>query len=112
MSDPITKACWDEYLTVSPKQVEEWGIELGDMTTQIVKLTVNGKSLNLPVLPQPGQKYNTIGLAIGYGRSTAGKVGNQVGVNAYPLINVNDEGLFDFNIYTDVTVEVTDENMQ
>ena len=42
-------------------------------------------------------------------RSTAGKVGNQVGVNAYPLINVNDEGLLDFNIYTDVTVEVTDE---
>ena len=35
--------------------------------------------------------------------------GNQVGVNAYPLINVNDEGLLDFNIYTDVTVEVTDE---
>ena len=69
MSDPITKACWDNYLTVS-KQVEEWGIELGDMTTQIVKLTVNGK-LN-SVLPQPGQKYNTIGLAIGYGRSTAG----------------------------------------
>ena len=109
MSDPITKACWDNYLTVSPKQVEEWGIELGDMTTQIVKLTANGKSVNLPVLPQPGQKYNTIGLAIGYGRSAAGKVGNQVGVNAYPLINVNDEGLLDFNIYTDVTVEVTDE---
>ena len=88
MSDPITKACWDNYLTVSPKQVKDWGVELGDMTTQIVNLTVNGQSLKLPVLPQPGQKYNTVGLAIGYGRSTAGKVGNQVGVNAYPLIDV------------------------
>ena len=109
MSDPITKACWDNYLTVSPKQVKEWGIELGDMTTQIVNLTVNGQSFKLPVLPQPGQKYNTIGLAIGYGRSNAGKVGNQVGVNAYPMINIDEEGRLDFNIHSGVTVEPTDE---
>ena len=40
MPDPITKACWDNYLTVSPKQADEWGIELGDMVTQKVNLTV------------------------------------------------------------------------
>jgi molybdopterin-containing oxidoreductase family iron-sulfur binding subunit len=109
MSDPITKACWDNYLTVSPKQVEEWGIELGDMTTQLVKLTVNGMSITVPVLPQPGQKYGTIGLAVGYGRSIAGKVGNGVGVNAYPLVNVNEKGQLNFNIYANVIVEPTDE---
>ena len=109
MSDPITKACWDNYLTISPKQVEEWGIELGDMTTQMVNLTVNDQSLKLPVLPQPGQRYGTVGLAIGYGRSVAGKVGNQVGFNAYPMINVDEGGQLDFNIYANVTVEPTDE---
>lgn len=85
MPDPITKACWDNYLTASPKQVEEWGIVLGDMTTQKVDLTVNGQTMSVPVLPQPGQAYGTIGLALGYGRTKAGRVADGVGVNAYPL---------------------------
>ena len=88
MPDPITKACWDNYLTVSPKQAEEWGIQTdaGKMSTQKVNLTVNGQTLAVPVLPQPGQAYNTMGLALGYGRTNAGKVADGVGVNAYPLI--------------------------
>lgn len=90
MPDPVSKACWDNYLTVSPKQAEEWGLKLGDMTTQTAALTVNGKVITVPVLPQPGQKYGTVGLALGYGRTKAGKVANGVGVNAYPFISEKD----------------------
>ena len=36
---------------------------------------------------QPGQANNTIGLAVGYGRKSAGKAADNVGVNAYPLLN-------------------------
>lgn len=86
MPEPLTKATWDNYLTVSPKQVEEWGIEIGDMSTQTVNLTIDGKSVEVPVMPQPGQAYGTIGLAIGYGRTSAGKVADGVGVNAYQFI--------------------------
>ncbi|NQW27737.1 MAG: TAT-variant-translocated molybdopterin oxidoreductase [Flammeovirgaceae bacterium] len=109
MSDPITKACWDNYLTVSPKQVAEWGIELGDMTTQKIDLTVNGQVISLPVLPQPGQKYNTVGLALGYGRTNAGKVGNNVGVNAYPLIAIDKLGSLAYNVSYSVQVTPTNE---
>lgn len=108
MPDPITKACWDNYLTVSPKQAEEWGIELGDMETQLANLTVGDTTLQVPVLPQPGQKYGTVGLALGYGRTKAGKVGNGVGVNAYPLMKMNG-GSLSFTLTSGVAIESTKE---
>ena len=36
---------------------------------------------------QPGQTKDTVSLAVGYGRTKAGKCGNGVGHNAYPLLN-------------------------
>ena len=104
MPDPITKACWDNYITVAPMQADEWGIELGDMETQLADLTVNGKTITLPVMPQPGQKYGTVGVALGYGRSSAGKVGNLVGKNAYPLIAMKN-GDYQYAITSGVSVE-------
>ncbi len=85
--DPITKAVWDNYLTISPKMAEEIGLTLGDMTTQLVSLKVgNNEPVKVPAMVQPGQANGTVGLAVGYGRTSAGKVANGVGVNAYPLI--------------------------
>ncbi len=106
MPDPITKACWDNYLTVSPKQAEEWGIKLGDMSTQTVNLTVGSVTLEVPVMTQPGQAYNTVGLAVGYGRTKAGKVANNIGVNAYPLISKK-AGNLSYAVSSGVSVEPT-----
>lgn len=105
MPDPITKATWDNYITAAPKQVEEWGIELGDMTTQLAKLTVNGTTVEVPVMAQPGQAYGTIGLAVGYGRTIAGKVANGVGVNAFKLASTK-SGV-SYSITSGVSVEPT-----
>ncbi|MFT4739117.1 MAG: MoCo/4Fe-4S cofactor protein with predicted Tat translocation signal [Cyclobacteriaceae bacterium] len=110
MPDPITKACWDNYLTVAPSELEEWGVVLGDMSTNLVKLTVAGQVLMLPALPQPGQKVGTVGLALGYGRTKAGKVANGVGSNAYPLIKEK-AGYFSY-VIDGATVEVTSEVYQ
>ena len=85
MPDPITKVVWDNYLTVSARQAEEWGIEIGDMSTQLVELSANGTTVKVPVMVQPGQAYNTVGLAVGYGRTVSGKVAMELGVNAYPF---------------------------
>ncbi|WP_370090553.1 TAT-variant-translocated molybdopterin oxidoreductase [Ekhidna sp.] len=95
MPDPITKACWDNYFTVSPRQAREngWDVKGGDMDYKVATLTVNGQSVTAPVVPQPGQAYGTVGLAVGYGRTKAGKVGNSVGVNAYQLIGNTANGL-------------------
>ena len=52
----------------------------------MVKLKVGDQSIVLPAIVQPGQAGGTVGLALGYGRTNAGRVANDVGVNAYPLI--------------------------
>ncbi len=111
MPDPITKAVWDNYLTVSPRQAEEWGIVIGDMTTQKVNLSVNGNTLAVPVMPQPGQAYGTLGLALGYGRTVVGLVADNLGVNAFPLSTVNN-GAVSFAVTSNVLVEPTSESYQ
>lgn len=95
MPDPITKACWDNYFTVSIRQAREndWIVEGGDMDYKVATVTVNGKSVTAPMIPQPGQAYGTMGLALGYGRTQAGKVGNEVGVNAYNLVDASGSSL-------------------
>lgn len=85
LPDPISKVTWENTAAFSLKTANELGVEKGDF----VNVTVGGTTLELPVLIQPGQAHNTISIAIGYGRTAAGKAGN-VGVNVYPMItNVN-----------------------
>lgn len=88
MPDPVTKATWDNYLTVSQKHANELGIKMNEGETSRVELKVGERTLDVPVLIQPGQAEGTVGLAIGYGRTKAGKVANGVGINAYPLIGM------------------------
>lgn len=90
--DPITRATWENYLTIPISMAKKLNITMEFGKTQTVKLTVGGKEYPkpVPVLIQPGQAPDTIGLAVGYGRTKVGKAGNEVGANAYPLISVKD----------------------
>jgi Fe-S-cluster-containing dehydrogenase component len=88
LPDPISRVTWDNYLTMSPKQMQEQGyslLERGDFMADVAEVTANGVTVKVPVYPSPGQKYGTVGLAVGYGRIAAGKAGNNVGVNAFPF---------------------------
>ncbi len=76
--DPVTKICWDNYATVSPKYAAENSLKEGD----VVKLTSGKNSLTVPVHIQPGQSDKAVGLALGYGRWAAGEVANKVGVRS------------------------------
>lgn len=108
--DPISRVSWDNYATMSPKQMEEMGMSLlerGDYMANVVEVTVNGKTVKIPAYPQPGQTYGTVGIALGYGRTKAGKAGNNVGQNAFPLITLNGE-YFDYDNYS-VSVSKTEE---
>ncbi len=87
MPDPITKATWENYLTVSTSKANEWGLVMNEAKTRLAKVTVNGESFTIPVFVQPGQAPGTVGLALGYGRTKAGKVGNGKGYNAFPLVS-------------------------
>ncbi len=77
--DPITKICWDNYLCISPKTALDSGLNEGD----VVALTSNGITLDVPVHIQPGLNDRVLALALGYGQKAAGKVANDIGVNAY-----------------------------
>lgn len=111
MPDPITKAVWDNYVTISQKQANELGIKTFEGKANMVDLTVGDQKLRLPVVVQPGQTYGTLGLALGYGREKAGKAGNGVGKNAYTLVSLSN-GAAIFNITADVKLEVLAETYQ
>jgi len=83
--DPVTKACWDNYACLSKATAAELGLEQADL----VKIDLKGTSLELPVVIQPGQAAGTVAIAIGYGRTKAGKSADGVGVNAYPWATFN-----------------------
>lgn len=82
MPDPITKVTWDNYITMNPVEMKDKYTTIFDQETglEMAKVTVNGKSVTLPVYPSPGQALNTIGIALGYGR---GGNGEKIGKAAY-----------------------------
>jgi len=88
LPDYTTKLTWDNALMVGPSTAKDLGIE----HEELVRLTVNGSTLELPVYIAPGQALGSVAVALGYGRSAAGVVGGSqladvtaVGVDVRPL---------------------------
>ncbi|MBW3546417.1 MAG: 4Fe-4S dicluster domain-containing protein, partial [Bacteroidetes bacterium] len=77
--------------------------------TRMANLTVGKTTVKVPVLIQPGQANGTVGLALGYGRKVAGLVADDKGVNAYPLLRIQD-GVTQYNVLEGVKVELTSES--
>ena len=111
MPDPVTKACWENYLTISQKHATELGITMSEGNTQKVNLTVNGTTVSVPVVVQPGQAQGTVGLALGYGRTAAGPVANGLGVNANPMVQLVN-GFRNYSITSGVSVSASGERYQ
>lgn len=108
LPDPITKAVWDHYVTVAPKDAN--GLKTPESKSIYANINANGKALRLPVLVQPGQAPGTIGIAMGYGRTNAGKVADGIGVNAYPLLSLLNGSLC-YHV-VNVKLELTNEPFQ
>lgn len=95
LPDPITRVTWDNYITMSPEDMDKAEFKFNKLMGQnqwanIAKVSVNDKTIELPVLAQPGQTPGTVGIALGYGRKF-GRKDDVIGVNAYPFIStVND----------------------
>ncbi|MEY3965762.1 MAG: hypothetical protein RL263_931 [Bacteroidota bacterium] len=91
LPDPVSKVCWDNYVSLPKSLAVSLGIEKDDT----VNIEINGVKLqNVPAMVQPGQSNNTVGLAVGFGHTHAGKVGGSiekgfapVGVNAYKFMS-------------------------
>ena len=116
--DPISKLTWDNAALIAPKTAKELGIydeiiatenaralgspdgEGENRKSPMIEVTVNGQSLEIPVLVSFGQAENTIIIPLGYGQgfdkddelgrtpanqTHVGLVGVNRGFNAYPL---------------------------
>ncbi len=71
LPDFITKMTWDNAALVNPETARALGLRQ-DM---LYSFQVDGHDLRLPVHIQPGQARGSIAVAIGYGRTAAGRVG-------------------------------------
>ena len=104
-SDPISKATWDNYVMVSPQlgkklfDIDIFNARQADNyevhpEKPVVKITSNGKTVELPVLIIPGIHADVIAVALGYGRESndktktseyIGPAADGVGKNMYPF---------------------------
>jgi molybdopterin-containing oxidoreductase family iron-sulfur binding subunit len=83
LPDPITKITWDNYAAISPGLAERLQIEEGAR----VRISKGNIAIEIPAHIQPGQHDDAVAVALGYGRTQAGKAGNNIGVNAYPFVS-------------------------
>ena len=107
MPDPITRVSWDNYLTVSKFDAKNLGLKNinesnGALNSNYANVKVDGSTLKIPVIIQPGQAKGSVGLSFGYGRINGVKSELQTGVNGYDLYK-------DFVNVQNVSIESVDE---
>lgn len=91
LPDPISRASWDNYLTISAEDAAALGVTnenvaSGALNGSYVSVSANGVTIaKVPALIQPGQAKGSVGLALGYGKTAAIQSEMQTGVNAYAL---------------------------
>ena len=114
--DPLTRATWDNYLTVSEFDAKKLGLFLepstffnqssnganGGLNGKYAIINLGDKKIKVPVIIQPGQARGTVGLAFGYGRTQGVKNEMMTGVNAYSFY-------LNFNPSQQVKIIATDE---
>lgn len=108
-SDPMSKATWDNYAMISPELGKKlFGIDLFNARQSdqyeihpekpVVKLTSNGKTIELAAMITPGMHPDVVAVAVGYGRESndksktaeyLGPAAVGAGKNAYPLVVFN-----------------------
>lgn len=82
LPDPITKLVWDNAAILSPQTAADHGLATGD----VVKLSANGRSIEIPVFILPGHADHSITLPFGhFGEQRIGHVPDGGGTNVFPL---------------------------
>lgn len=82
LPEPVTKMVWDNAVLVSRKTARDLGVVNNDW----VEVKVGDRTIKGAIWTQPGMADNSLGLALGYGRTKVGRVGVGTGFDAYPLL--------------------------
>jgi molybdopterin-containing oxidoreductase family iron-sulfur binding subunit len=88
---PFTKITWDNVILISPASAQKLGLgrrigstggERGSIYADTVELECNGRRVRGAAWILPGQADDCLTVHLGYGRTRAGRVGNQLGFDA------------------------------
>ncbi|GMU62341.1 MAG: hypothetical protein AMXMBFR34_41040 [Myxococcaceae bacterium] len=89
LPDSMSKLCWDNALFVSPALARELGLESAvrknAYTSDVVEVTVDGRSVKTPTFVLPGLAPYTVAVNVGYGRRW-GDVAKGVGADVTGLL--------------------------
>ena len=88
LPDPVTKITWSNFISVAPEKAKELKIKDGD----VVKVKTANAELKAVVHLQPGQPKEVVSIPLGFGRTKAGEVGNEIGTNAFQFISKSKNG--------------------
>lgn len=99
LADPVHKLAWDNALFMSPVLAKALKIKSGVIKNaymaDIVEIELSGKvKKKLPVFVLPGLSDYCVITHFGYGRTAAGKIGNNIGTNVYDLVRDFSERVF------------------
>ncbi|MCX6198449.1 MAG: TAT-variant-translocated molybdopterin oxidoreductase [Bacteroidetes bacterium] len=90
LPDPVSKVTWGNYIIANPRWMNKNGYNIDpDFKAKeyaVAKLTVNGQSIELPVVGVPGTPEGVFGVALGYGREAVAHPELSVGKNAFQLL--------------------------
>ena len=78
---PQNKMTWDNAVWISPSTAQQHNLN----TEDIVELKYQGRTVTGPVWIMPGHANDSVTVHLGFGRTRAGQLGNEVGFNAYLL---------------------------
>jgi len=78
---PLSQLAWDNAALIAPALARRYGMENED----IVEIRVGGRRIEVAAWLMPGVPERSITLALGFGRTRAGHVGNGHGVDAYAI---------------------------
>ena len=81
LPDFMTQLTWDNAALFSPATAQDLGIE----HEEVVVLDYAGRQIEVPAYVMPGQASYSVSVNLGYGRTAAGRVGDGIGVDLYPL---------------------------
>ena len=84
---PVSKMTWDNYASISQNTAKSLGVDSNDK----ISVTVGKRTLEIPVLIQPGCADNTVAIETGWGRTVVGEVGKDTGFNAIILAREPDK---------------------
>lgn len=81
MPKPLTTLTWDNVVLLSPQLAQKLDVKNQDVVT----LELEGRKISGPIWVLPGHAANSVTVYLGYGRARSGRVGTDIGFNAYLL---------------------------